>query len=349
MKRGKKSFLLVVGLIGLMAMLIMTACGQKASTPSEPAKSPDKIYKWDFLIHVPATQIYGTYFIDMANAIKEKSNGRLDIVVRPPSELPYKGEDYLRVCGEGSVQMADATIGYIAGTSRIITIPTLPFFSSSVEQFTNAMEKMKPYAKSELEKFGCASLGWYLDPPQTFFGKGTPVKKIADLKGRKVRTYAPEQQVFLKKVGAVAVSMSASEVAAAAGRGVIDSLIASGFGVDGFKWDEFFNWSYYLNYNMSGAYILVNSAALAELPADLRTILEQTVAETTKKMQADIIAVEEKALSDLQTRGMTVFRPGSEVAAEGAAMMKDYWESWAKEGGPEIEKAFNEIRQIVGK
>ncbi|PLS16044.1 hypothetical protein CVD28_18515 [Bacillus sp. M6-12] len=321
----------------MISMLALSACAGGASSNSKDGASVDKnntksseAIEWDFNLHVGLDQGPGVYMTEFTKAVKERTNGKLDIVPRPPGELPYKGMESVRVVGDRSIEMADAPVGYIAGDVKAAIIPTWPFLASeNMDVFKKAVDAVMPYAEKELADHGIEVLFFLQDPPQRIWGKGKPVKKLEDLKGLKIRTFAPEQQEFLKKLGAIPVSLAFSEVPAAIQRGVIDAAITGATGAHDAKWDEFLDWGYDLPFSGSGAFMLVNSAALAELPEETRAIVEEEAKKWEEKGNAEAIGYEDTAIKGLTDKGVKIYKASPEDFAKAQEIVRPYWEKWS--------------------
>ena len=96
----------------MISSVILATNGFTASATSS------KVYNWDFFIFVgPTHSIYVDHFLPFVNTVKDRTGGRLIITLRPPGELPYKATDALRVVGDGSIQLADANVAFVAGES----------------------------------------------------------------------------------------------------------------------------------------------------------------------------------------------------------------------------------------
>ena len=159
--------------------------------------------KWDYSLFVGVTHPIAQYAREFADEVKKRTNGALEITVRPAGELPYKPTEMVRVVGQGQVQLADAYMGFVAGDNKIGAMPGLPFLVTNPDELRKSMTVLEPYAQKEMEKFGASILFWYTWPQQNIWGRGTPLATIADFKGRKIRATSPEQTEMLRRFGAI--------------------------------------------------------------------------------------------------------------------------------------------------
>lgn len=319
--------------MGLLAASVLLAALLVLPQPLKAAE--DKIYRWDFMIYLPLNQSPAPFYVEFADEVREKTGGRLDITVRPGGELPYEATDALRVVYRNQVQMADANTGFISGDVTIAQIFNMPFLITSKEEFLEAGEVLDPVLDSELQPYNAEILFKFNWPGQHIWGVGTPVRDFEDLAGLKVRTYAPEQQVFLRRIGAVPVSLTFAEVPGAIQRGVIDAVMTSGLSVFDAKMHEYLDWGFLAHYNIASNYIVINSQAKQELPDDLKTVLEETAAKYQERIMAELPTRNETALNGMEKEGMTIVDARGSAVAEGSSLMSDYWDDWAAQNGYE--------------
>ena len=243
---------------------------------AEPGSAQQKPVNWDFLSIVGLTHPVGEYHKQFADEVRQRTNGQVNITVRPAGELPYKVSEALRVTGQGAVQLSDGYIGFLAGDTKIGVLTGLPFLVGTAEELKKAMVVLEPLVREDFARFGDDILYWYTWPPQNVYGRGKPILTLEDFKGRKIRTTSPEQSELMKRLGAVPVSLTGPEVPSAAQRGIMEAVITAGFNLLGWKWYEFCEWGYLPDVHIGGpSYIIVNKAALAALSPENQKILKE--------------------------------------------------------------------------
>ena len=307
--------------------------------------------KWDYYVFVGITHPIAQYAKEFAEEVKRRTNGGLEIVVRPAGELPYKATEVVRTTGQGQVQLADGYQGFIAGDAKIGALPGLPFLVRNAEDLRKAMEAFEPYVVKELDKFGATILYWYTWPPQNVWGRGEPITTIDGFKGRKIRGTSPEQTEMLRRFGAVPVTFSTPEVPAAAQRGAMEANLTAGFNLLGAKWYEFTEWGFLPDIHIGGpSYILVNKKALEALPPDVRKTLQMVAQEFHDRMFKEIPAREEQDRKTLETTyKIRLIRPAPTEIEKGRKLMEPYWVEWAQARGPEAVEALQKVRKAIGR
>jgi len=93
-----------------------------------------------------------------------------------------------------------------------------------IEQARKTALALVPLANKELAKFGSQIIAVYPFPAQVIFCR-QPVSSLADLKGRKIRTFGASLNDFVTAIGAQPVSIGFPEVYSALERGVADCAV----------------------------------------------------------------------------------------------------------------------------
>jgi len=339
---------LVLLLQVLMISLFFVGCGGT----DDAASSGEKIYEWDFLLtegNVSSAQ--GKLIYEWTQKIKDLSNDRLIITVRPIGELPYKYDDAIRVTSDNSVQMSYAPHVYMTGSTTLPSITNLPFLCTSLEEYLKAEEILKEWTDPYFESQNLTHVFSHVDSAQRFFGTGEPIHSLKDLKGRKVRVYSAEQQMFLTDpaIKAHPVSIDFNEVPTSIQRGVADSLITGAFAAYECKFYDFIDWAYVMPFNYSGAFILVNNDALASLPEDLKTLLLEEGKKFEPELIQEIASSDQQSIDGLRNEGVEIIEFINEDAQFGASVMAPKWEEWAEKEGDEHVKALKAVREALRK
>ena len=175
---------------GIAAIGVIAAAGRSAHAAE----------KWDFTIYYgpghPLTKLYE----ELAADIGKRSNGELDITVRTAGELPFKATEAVPVVGNGQVEMALGYMGFIAGTTKIAALPGLPFLIRDADEAEKAMAILLPYVDKAVQANGARILLWNGQHwPQNLYGRGEPVTRLEDLKGRNARGSSPEQGDIIRR------------------------------------------------------------------------------------------------------------------------------------------------------
>ena len=189
--------------------------------------------KWDLSAMTGATHPVTLHYKAFSDEVKKRTEGKLDIVVRPAGELPFKATEIVKATGDGNVQLGQAYQGFISGSMPLASIASLPFLVRSADELTKVYPIIEKYTKPEFEKNGVKVLYWFTWPEQNVWGKGKPIKTVEDFAGRKIRTTDGKQSEMMKRLGGNAVTLTTAEVPVAMERGVADGFYTAAFNVIG--------------------------------------------------------------------------------------------------------------------
>jgi TRAP-type C4-dicarboxylate transport system substrate-binding protein len=230
--------------------------------------------------------------------------------------------------------MADVALGFVAGDLPDLNVLQLPFLCTTYEQFDKALPAVVPTAEAELKrKFGLTvGIHWTMPPQNLWLNR--PVTKLEDLKGMKVRAWNPEQVEMMKRLGGSAVSITSAEVIPALERKVIDGAITSALSANDWKAFEIV--------------MLVNSAELGKLSADVRDILQAKMREWTPKYRQMSEDGDQSARRNLVANKVTLVEPSAEDKRRARDLMQPMWADWAKANGPVAQKLLEGASKACG-
>jgi TRAP-type mannitol/chloroaromatic compound transport system substrate-binding protein len=230
MKHIKNSAKLLTGLVMLVALLSLSACGEKqqsaapAAAAAAPAPAKEKIV-WK-LAQTWGTgfPIFGDAVIKMADMVKAMSDGEMEI--RIDSANKHKAAfGILDMVNAGQYEMGHSASYYWKGKDpSTMFFTTMPFGMIAPEQYAwfyygGGMELMKKvYDKHGVYSFPGGNTGNQMGG---WFRK--EINTLDDLKGLKMRIPGFAGEV-LSKLGVVVTNIAPGELYTALDRGTIDAL-----------------------------------------------------------------------------------------------------------------------------
>ena len=273
----KKAGLAAVALPGIAGAL--TGCGDSTSTPAAggapSVNTPRKTaIKWRLQTYAGAA--LGEHVIKPAvDAFNKAANGEMVIELYYADQLVPTGElfsalqkgtiDAVQSDDDSIASPADVAVfgGYFPFATRYsLDVPTL--FS----QF--GLDKIWEESYAAVGGVTWLSAGAW-DP--CHFATKTPIRSLADLKGKKVFTF-PTAGKFLSRFGVVPVTLPWEDIEMALRTGELDGVAWSGITEDyTVGWAD--GTSYFLTNNISGAWIgsfFANSKAWEAVPEHLKTL-----------------------------------------------------------------------------
>lgn len=306
---------------------------------------------WDYYSFTGVTHPITKFQMGFADEVKKRTNGELNIVVRPAGELPFRATEAVKIAGQGQVQMASGYAGFISGTVPVAGLTTLPYLVQSIDDLRKVWPIIDKHTKAPFEKLGVKTLYWFSWPAQNMFGIGEPITTMEAFKGRKIRSTSPHQAAMLGRLGASSVTLTTEEVPVAMERGLMEGVLTANFNLIGAKWDEFVEWAWYSDVHIGGPdYQVVNLAAYNALPENVRKTLDEVAAEWTVHMTDGIMKMESEAAEKIGAGGRI-----KQIDADPAEVKKvaetiaPYWQEWADKEGAEAQAMLKEIRASLGR
>ena len=214
--------------------------------------------------------------------IPQRSNGRVEVKGSTWAEMNITGTEIIRMTRQGQIDIGGAPLTYLAGDIPILDASDLAGLNPTVEQARKVVDALMPVFNKELERFNVKIIGTYPYPAQVPFCR-KPVKDLADLKGRKIRTFGTSLNDFISAIGATPVSIAFAEVYVALERGVADCAITGTGSGNAAKWFEVTTHMYTLPVGWSlGAYY-ANLTWWNRLDPAVRKFLEDMYKEIESK------------------------------------------------------------------
>lgn len=260
--------------------------------------------------------------------------------------LSIKEEDVGTAIRDGIIQLADDAEyqGAIPG-SRVLR---LPFLLQSNADFDKAAPVVLPYIREQhLKKLRAVVLAQYVYPINCLWSS-KKLTSLKDLNGQKIRINTADQGEFVKRFGAIPVLLGTPEVASALSSHVVDGVITAASGA-GFIWADLLKYVYEIGVNFVDSLVVVGNEALEDLPEQTHAGVRKAAVSQAPATTADLLAENDTITAKLKQRGLIFTPPSAEDIAEGVRVMQDYWLSWAKSQGPEVEGLLKKIRAAVGR
>jgi len=363
----RRKFLIWTGAVAASAglgPLLATGCGTSAvpaaAPTAAPAGAPAKavaptqppakagVIELKLAHHEAAVGAEGKAFQAYADAVAEKSGGRLHITVYPSETLGKVADAYNNVVN-GIADIAWTPVSYMSGKAPLteaFNLPMLGFTSAQHAARAHAMwVKTNPIVQKEWSEVHL--LVPFAVGGTALFTAKKPLRKLEDLAGMKMQasaSFGPTN--FMKAVGASPNPIGTPDIYDALTKGVIEGYLTSPAAVMSQRLYEI------TKYMVVGMPIYNGHAALSmnkkkweSLPPDLQQILEdpglkpsagEYLAGAFDTHDAEVKAAIEKA------GGEGITWPPEEVARL-QAVTKTVWNSWAE---TVKDKGFDGVKEV---
>ena len=221
----------------------------------------------------------------LKEGLARASNGRIEVQLSTHAERNLSGTELVRLVRSGQADIGASTLTTLSGDVPILDGVDLAGLAPDIGTAKRIAEAMLPVVNKDLERFGARLMLIYPFPAQVVWCR-QPFASLADLKGRKVRTFGNSLVDFFTALGAQPVSIGFPEVYSALERGVVDCAITgTGSGVAG-RWTEVTTHVSNLPISWALAGYMVNIAWWNRLDPKVRAAVEATLAEVNDKQWA---------------------------------------------------------------
>jgi TRAP-type transport system periplasmic protein len=229
--------------------------------------------------------------------VAKLSNGSLKVRIYPGGELGKGPQEQFKRAVDG---IADITFGLQGYTSKQFprtTLVELPAVATDAIDATNKMWNVfDQHLAVEYERIKLLAL-WTNEGP-VLMSKDKPIRKLADLKGMKVRVPSKDQADLIVALGATPVSMPANEMYRALSTGVVDALMVPSTVITSFKIGEVAK--YYttgLLFGRSPFFMAMNKKSYDSLSREHKAIIDKTTGRSISLVGAKVY--EEEGAKDL--------------------------------------------------
>lgn len=268
----------------------------------------------------------------LAELVEEKTNG--DFTLNISYGGLSKNTENLDGISIYAFEMAQFCAGYHPDKNRAITVLELPFMGvNTLEEEVAVAQAVYDNAAvaKEMEQWGARLLMPTPMPQYNFAGKGDAPTAISDFEGMRVRALGGIGKL-MEAVGAVPTSVTASETYQAIDSGTVNAASFAPHAHLSFKTIEASNWwTKNLNPGTVQCPVVVNSDALAALPADFREALDASVAPSLDYYLATYNKLYDTWWKTLDERNITQIEYSEEELAAFAEKAGPIHKAWVDE------------------
>jgi TRAP-type C4-dicarboxylate transport system substrate-binding protein len=237
--------------------------------------------KWDMATAYADSEFQTKNVRQFADEVKKASGGKIDITVHSAQSL-IKNPEIKRSIQTGLVPAGEFFMSNLGPENPMYEIDAIPFFASSYPEAKALWEVSKAPISALFDKQGLRLLYSVPWPSQAFFTK-EPVKSLADVKGKKMRTYNAQTARLGALMGVIPTTVQATEIPQAFSTGIIDLMFTSSpTGVTTRAW-EYTRFFYDTGAWVPKNVVLLNEGAFRKLPADVQKAFTDAAAVAEKR------------------------------------------------------------------
>jgi TRAP-type C4-dicarboxylate transport system substrate-binding protein len=170
--------------------------------------------------------------------IPKASGGQIQPEFTTLDQMGLQGTETLRLVRLGVLDFASGNVGYMAADGAAFEGLDLPGVLPDIETARKASEAFKPVLdKLMAQRYNAKLLALWPAPPQVLYCR-QEIKGMADLKGKKIRSFAPTLSDLVTALGGTPVQIAFPEVVPALQNGTVDCGITGTLSGNTARWWE---------------------------------------------------------------------------------------------------------------
>jgi TRAP-type transport system periplasmic protein len=210
--------------------------------------------------------------------LEKQSAGRLKLRIYPAGQLGGGPNRQFDAARNGVVDMAFSLHGATPGRYPMTELASLPFAApSAANKSTVTSRRLSELAPEYLAKEheGLRILWMAVTPPLMFHSK-TPIRTIADFKGKRIRYAGVQFKNIIDSLGAVPLLVPPQETQDGLAKGIIDAATFPYEGAASFDIATVAKYTLEPGVSSATFALVMNPVKYASLPDDLKALIDKT-------------------------------------------------------------------------
>lgn len=286
--------------------LALTACGSSEGDTS--GGDSGETFNLQAGHSLPEDHPYHLGFLEMAENVEERTDGRVTIEVFANSEIGAERE-LTEGMGLGTVDLVVSSTAPVTNFVPELGVLDVPFLFNDRDSAVEILEgEIGDELFTKLEENGIIGLSWGENGYRHVTNAVRPINTPADLEGLKIRTQ--ENEIHLaafEELGAQPTPMAWTEAITALQQGVVDAQENPAIVADQFSlFDANQQYMSLTGHVYSVAIYMMSQQTYDELPEDLRDIVMEE-GQKVGAMERDLIVeMEQESLQNLKDEGVEI-------------------------------------------
>lgn len=256
---------IALGSLGALALAAPWVAGRRLSL--------DEPITLRYTSHIARSHgIFTQGFVPFAELVERETGGRLKLEALTDG-LMHGPADGFKAAITGITDYTHSYIAYQPASFKLLHAPQLPFLFPSPQVACLVVEELYPrYFKSEFERMGVYLAHCDCTSPYNLISK-TPIHRLEDLRGVKIRAPGGPIGEIFRALGAVPVAIAVSEMYVALQRGIIDAVAVSAPDMTSYRLQEIGSHYTSVDVNVLALQFCLNRRTFDALPEELRAML----------------------------------------------------------------------------
>lgn len=314
---------LVLGTAKTLAMTLALA-GVAQVTPASAQE------KMRISLQLPLTSHLGENLQLFEKEVEARTNGAMDVEIYDSATL-YKDKEVPAAVGAGSIEAGVASLTRYVGDAPVVDVFYMPFLFNTEDKVRAAVAEGAPVREAleaEIAKTGGQVLYWQAYGGAILLSNGEPIRRPADLEGKKVRVFGKTLGDFVTAAGGAPTLISGSEQYLAYQRGTVDVGMTGVSGVKSRKLWEVMDTITKTNHADIEFVVVVNSDWWNGLSEEMRGHIEAAAAVAQEDVRDRVSAIEAEAYAAAEANGMTVVELSDDDLAAWQAVAQPVYDNY---------------------
>ncbi len=287
----------------------------------------------------PSTHFVHTLVLEpWAKEIEEKTDGRVNFTFFVAGSAlgdPTRQYDQVRT---GVVDVAVGLPAIPRGRHPRTTLIELPFTVKSSDAGTRALVEL--YDDQLAADFPGTKMLSITHTEPTVIHTKTPVTKIEDLEGLRIRVPTPAATAVLESIGAIPIGMGPSQIYESVERGVLDGAVMPWGPTDSFKLWEILPNHFDVKFDTISMYVLMNENRYESLPPDIQAVFDEMSGDWfTERWGQWWRDTDQITIDKVEAHNNTITTISDEERAAAIAKMKPVIEKYIQDLSAELPEA----------
>lgn len=287
-----------------MRTLIWSAlCAAALTVAALPAKAQE--VRFANFLPASLTQVQVDQWF--ADELERRSGGKVRMKIFAAGTMG-KPTELLKLVSDGGVHGAATSPGYFPSQMPLLyATNSLPLASKSAEEtsrIVHTLYKEMPALQNEMRQNNVHPLFWHVLDPYYLVCR-TPVRTLADLKGKKIRSWGEDVPRLFKAAGAVPVNLLPAELYESMQRGTVDCTPYSLSTATSLKLHEVAKYVTFLSIGAPGGWPqFYNLKTWESWPAETRALFNQVAEDARKHELRELAKADEEARRVMKAAGV---------------------------------------------
>jgi len=258
---------------------------------------------------------YAAFVDELPGRIEAATGGKLKIELY---DTLVSGPDQPAAVRHGTLDGAVVLNPYISGETPYLNYTALPGLIWDYGEYKHVLDAVvrEEMEKIWLARYNAEQLATGLFEWQIIISK-TPLHRISDFEGKKVRVHNVEAAEMLKRVGVAPTAIAYSEIVPALQRDIVDAVITGAGSALSMGFDEVAG---HVSHWRIGTLVpwsfIINKDRWAELPDDIKAAVTKEMQAMETEHFATVADISRDRIAQLVAKGMKFHEPDEAALGE---------------------------------